>query len=288
VTPEPADFNSTLSNLMNELTKTGSFLSTDEHGNLISDASVGKIVPPWRDAVDYARQLEVRHLGDRLHSLYLRGSVPRGVALPGLSDLDLFAVLFDDVPRTSQPQFGEFLNRFPFVAGIESSHITLANVQGPFDYYRFVMKVSAVCIHGEDLLPQIQPYTTDAPIAQEWFRIFPHLVDQFVADLKVSGSDETSKRLCHDMMKAFLRAGMLLVMKRRGAYTRDLYPSYQCFSMFYPEQEPAMRHCLELAVNPVSDRHMLLLFVTSLAEWMMGATEDEFGRLELLPASLVH
>jgi len=46
VTPEPADFNSTLSNLMNELTKTGSFLSTDEHGNLISDASVGKICAP--------------------------------------------------------------------------------------------------------------------------------------------------------------------------------------------------------------------------------------------------
>jgi uncharacterized protein len=274
---------------MNEITKSGTFLDIDEHGYLVSDAGFDRIVSPWREALDDARQLEVRRLGDRLHSLYLRGSVPRGTAILGRSDLDLFAVLFDDhsAPPTAPPQFDGFLNRFPFVASIESSPITLANVHGPFHYYRFVMKVSAVCIHGEDLLPQIPRYTTDAPIAEEWFRIFPHLVDQFVRDLQTSSKDDTKERLCHDIMKAFLRAGMLLVMRRQRAYTRDLYPSYQCFSKYYPAQEPAMRRCLELAVNPESDGHKLLPFVTNLAEWMRHATEAEFGTLELLPASLV-
>jgi hypothetical protein len=274
---------------MNEITKSGTFLDVDEHGYLVSDAAFDKILPPWSEAVDYARQLEVHRLGDRLHSLYLRGSVPRGRALAGRSDLDLFAVLFDDNSSqpTAPPQFDGFLFRFPFVASIESSHITLANVHGPFHYYRFVMKVSAVCIHGEDLLPQIPPYTTDAPIAEEWFRIFPHLVDQFVRDFDESTNHDAKKRLCHDMMKAFLRAGMLLVMKRQSAYTRDLYPSYQCFSKYYPAQEPAMRRCLELAVNPESEGQRLLPFVTDFAEWMRHATEAEFGALELLPAELV-
>ena len=89
------------------------------------------------------------------------------------------------------------------------------------------------------------------------------------------------------MMKAFLRAAMLLVMKRQRAYTRDLYPSYQCFSRYYPAKEPAMRRCLELAVNPISDPTILLPFATDLADWMRQATETEFGPLELLPASLV-
>jgi len=278
-----------LSEVMNEVTKTGTFLPLDENGYLISDAAFDKIVSPWREAVDYARQLEVCRLGDRLHSLYLRGSVPRGRALIGRSDLDLFAVLFDDASASSikPPYFDDFLIRFPFAASIESSHITLADIHGPFHYYRFVVKVSAVCIHGEDLLPQIPPYTSDAPIAEEWFRIFPHLVDQFVSHLRASTNDETNNRLCHDMMKAFLRAGMLLVMKRRRAYTRDLYPSYQCFSSYYPAKEPAMRSCLELAVNPISDPRILLPFVSNLAEWMRQATEAEFGTLELLPASLI-
>jgi len=88
-------------------------------------------------------------------------------------------------------------------------------------------------------------------------------------------------------MKAFLRAGMLLVMKRLNLYSRDLYPSYQCFSQTYPEKERAMWKCLELAVNPVSDSRELLPFVAEFAAWMRAAAEAEFGVLELLPASLL-
>jgi hypothetical protein len=277
---------------MNKIHKGGVFLATDEEGYLIPDTSASKILPPWREAVDYARQIEVRRLGARLHSLYLRGSVPRGTAIPGRSDLDLFAVLFDDQGGSSPPpwprrELENFRRLFPFVTSVENSHIDLADVHGPFHYYRFVMKVSAVCIHGEDLLPGIAPYKADAPIAEEWFRIFPHLVDLFVKELGESNEEESRKRLCHDMMKGFLRAGMLLVMRRQRGYTRDLYPSYQCFSKHYPGQEPAMRRCLELAVNPASDPQVLLPLVTDLAAWMRLACEAEFGPLELLPASLV-
>ncbi len=278
---------------MNKIQKSGIFLDTDQEGYLIPDTSADKILSPWREAVDYARQIEVARLGTGLHSLYLRGSVARGTAIPGRSDVDLFAVLFDDCPGADPPPpwppraLEYFRRAFPFVTSLETSQISLADVHGPFHYYRFVMKVSAVCIHGEDLLPQIQPYKADAPIAQEWFRIFPHLVDLFVQDLGKADDEEARRRLCHDMMKGFLRAGMLLVMRRELRYTRDLYPSYQCFSKYYPGQEPAMRRCLELAVNPASDREVLLPLVTELAAWMRQACEAEFGPLELLPVSLV-
>jgi len=276
---------------MNEIIQNGVFLDTDDEGYLISDSSAAKIVPPWSEAVDYARQLEVRRLGGRLHSLYLRGSVARGRAIAGRSDLDLFAVLFDDKQGDAPPppwsQNLEFQRKFPFVSSVESSHITLANVQGPFHYYRFVMKTSALCIHGEDLLPQIAPCKADAPIAEEWFRIFPHLIDQLVNDLNEAQDGRRKKNLCQDMMKAFLRAGFLLVMKRQNAYTRDLYPSYQCFSNFYPERERAMWRCLELAVSPTADPQEFLPLVAEFSGWMRKAFEAEFGALELLPASLV-
>ena len=275
---------------MNEIHKSGAFLDTDENGDFISDSSADKITPPWCEAVEYARQLEVRHLGDRLHSLYLRGSIARGTALPGRSDLDLFAVVFNGHhtdSSSSRPQFQDVLRRFPFITSVESSHITLAEVFGPFHYYRFMMKISAVCIHGQDLLPEISPCNANAPIAGEWFRIFPHLVDHFVKEMDECNDEDSRTRLCHEMMKGFLRAGMLLVMKRRHGYTRDLYPSYECFSRYYPEKEPAMRRCLELAVNPISTPQMLLPFVKDLAGWMRVAAEEQFGELELLPSSLV-
>jgi hypothetical protein len=278
---------------MNEIHKGGVFLKTDPDGYLISDARADKILPPWREPVDYARQYEVRRLGERLHSLYLRGSVALGTALAGRSDLDLFAVLFDGEQADSAPEppspsdLEDFHSRFPFVTSCESSHITLSDVNGPFHYYRFVMKTSAVCIHGVDLISKIAPYKADAPIAEEWFRIFPHLVDLFVRNLGECREEERGKRLCQDMMKNFLRAGMLLVMRRQLRYTRDLYPSYQCFSALYPGQEPSMRRCLELAVNPVADPRVLLPLVTEFAAWMRHAFEADFGVLNLLPVSLV-
>jgi hypothetical protein len=241
--------------------------------------------------VEYARRIEVERLGAQLHSLYLRGSAARGTALEGRSDLDMFAVLYDDEgdpPQPwSEPQREEFHRLFPFVAGLEISNIRMSEVRGPFHYYRFMMKISAVCIHGEDLLPSIAPYRTDAPIAEEWFRIFPHLVDLFVRQAGSTADEERARRLCEDMMKGFLRAGMLLVMRRHRAYTRDLYPSYTSFSACYPDQDATMRRCLELAVNPTADLTAVVPFATDFGAWMRVASEAEFGPLELLPASLV-
>jgi len=277
---------------MNEIRNDGTFLEKDAEGFLVSDADVGKIRWPWTASLEFARDIEVARLGERLHSLYLRGSVTRGTALEGRSDLDLFAVLHDaendGAPEPWRPeQLAEFHARFPFVTSLETSHISLAAVHGPFHYYRFMMKVSAVCVHGEDLIPHIPRHKADAPIAEEWFRVFPHIVDKFVEDLHASDGQEKNKQLCHDMMKALLRTGMLLVMRRYNGYSRDLYPSCMCFSRYYPDRAPAMRRCLELAVNPTGDSGALLPFVTDFAEWMREAGAVEFGESELLPASLV-
>lgn len=278
---------------MYEIRKDGAFLEKDAEGFFISDAALDKIQWPWTEALDFARQVEVNRLGGRLHSLYLRGSVTRGTALEGRSDLDLFAVLHDetsDAGTTVQwpvQELSEFYKRFPFVTSLETSQITLGAVRGPFHYYRFMMKITAICVYGEDLLHGIPRYNAEAPIAEEWFRVFPHLAEKFLEDLRNSNGPERSRHLCQDMMKTFLRTGMLLVMRRYGGYSRDLYPSFLCFSKYYPCLAPMMRRCLEFAVNPISDPHVLLPLVTEFSTWMQEAGALEFGSAELLPASLV-
>jgi len=278
---------------MNEIRKDGAFLPKDAEGFFISEAAPDKLQSPWTEALEFARQVEVTRLGERLHSLYLRGSVTRGTALQGRSDLDLFAVLHDAQgdanPAVLWPAkaLTEFYARFPFVTSVETSQIPLAAVHGPFHYYRFMMKTSSICVYGQDLIPDIPRYTADAPIAEEWFRVFPHLVANFAEDLRNSNEVGRTRHLCHDIMKAILRTGMLLVMRRHNGYSRDLYPSYLCFSKYYPDQEPTMRRCLELAVNPIADRDVLLPLVTQFSTWMQEAGALQFGTAELLPASLI-
>jgi hypothetical protein len=149
------------------------------------------------------------------------------------------------------------------------------------------MKISAVCIFGDDLLPTIERYNAQAPIAEEWFRVFPHVTSKFVEDMCAAQTEDLSRELCHDMMKALLRTGMLLVMRREDGYSRDLYPSYRCFAKYYPDREGAMRRCLELAVNPIGDRSILLPLATELSQWMQAEAVQQFGNIDLLPAALV-
>ena len=78
---------------MIKIQKHGAVLSTDKDGYLIPDASLDKIVPPWNEAVNFIKEAYIKHLGERLHSVYIRGSIARGLAVEGISGLDSFALL---------------------------------------------------------------------------------------------------------------------------------------------------------------------------------------------------
>ena len=69
-------------------------------------------------------------------------------------------------------------------------------------------------------------------------------------------------------MKKILRTGFSLVMEKEKAFTRDLYPSYQLFSKYYPDQEPQMRQALEWAINPTDDSAGLLKYLGEFGGWL--------------------
>lgn len=75
-----------------ELLDVGGWWPLDGDGFILNDAAPGKILPPHRAAIQEAVRAYRRHVRADLHSVYVRGSVARGRAVPGVSDLDCFAV----------------------------------------------------------------------------------------------------------------------------------------------------------------------------------------------------
>ena len=77
----------------------------DAAGAVLCDAALESIQPDWQSAVDAALQ-EWHALPPAvsLISVYLRGSLPRGLALPGISDVDTigFATFADEEVASSQ------------------------------------------------------------------------------------------------------------------------------------------------------------------------------------------
>jgi uncharacterized protein len=65
----------------------------DPEGYIRPEADLANVQPQYQGLPDAAADLLASEFGSRLHSAYLYGSVVRGNAVPGRSDVDLLAVL---------------------------------------------------------------------------------------------------------------------------------------------------------------------------------------------------
>ncbi|HEY9837772.1 MAG TPA: hypothetical protein V6D27_12860, partial [Vampirovibrionales bacterium] len=99
---------------MTKILPWGHFFPTDENGFILNDCHWDKILPPWTALVEELRQTCLGIWDSRLQGLYLRGSVPRGLAILKVSDLDSFAILAGKVTDEDINQahkISETLNR---------------------------------------------------------------------------------------------------------------------------------------------------------------------------------
>lgn len=76
----------------------GSVQPVDAAGCIVNPCADHLVTGPWRAAAQVLVACCREQLGAALHSVHLRGSVPRGLALDGISDLDAAAVV--DGPAT--------------------------------------------------------------------------------------------------------------------------------------------------------------------------------------------
>src|SRR5690606_41345984 len=75
----------------------------DAEGFLPTRPDRRPIAGPWASAVALVVDAYRDRLGPALHSVYVRGSVARGLAVEGVSDLDTFAVLVPCAPPELDP-----------------------------------------------------------------------------------------------------------------------------------------------------------------------------------------
>ncbi len=68
----------------------------DSHGFIEREGSLGRVPPAFRPVVAATRDRVLDLFGARLDSAYLCGSIPRGTARVGRSDLDLLAALREE------------------------------------------------------------------------------------------------------------------------------------------------------------------------------------------------
>lgn len=244
----------------------GRFAPTDADGALIRDASWAQVPEAWRPLALALRDLYLDHCGHNLHSVYLRGSVPRGLAIPGVSDLDSFALVHDraaqDTSWTEQASVA-LGAAYPFCAGVE---VLVLGVDAALAAPGWVLTLAtqAVCLHGEDLLPRLPRLRPGRDL-----RVFLPRLDR---DLRVAARDldegEAVDEICRWICKRILRAGLERFLEEEGAWSRDLWLCYDVFARHCPERAAPMLETLRLAVEPTRDRAALQALLDGHGRWL--------------------
>ncbi|MBP1947496.1 nucleotidyltransferase [Virgibacillus litoralis] len=264
---------------MTNIKNIGRFCPTDENGSILNDASFEKIKPDFKGLIEEVTEYYQVHLGSDLHSIYIRGSVPRGLGINGVSDLDTIAITnkvtneidngwIDKVEK-------ELNNKFSCVNGVEFSfyHIDDIVETTTFSIIPFMVKTHSVCVFGEDLSAQLPNYKADKTLGNEHLVNLKNQIEQAKEDLDGNDDLEDILDCCSWIMKIIVRAGLALVIEKENQYTRDLFPAYKIFSAYYPEKEFEMEQALQYAINPVGNVCELIVFLDDMGNWMISESE---------------
>ena len=267
---------------MTDILEMGRVLKTDADGFIVSESSLDKLQPAWKEAVFATKDVYLRHLGDVVHSIYVRGTVSRGEAIEGISDVDTLCVVKQDpatLDRSWLRQERQTLaKQFPFTTGVELILVFLDDLlekESEFDY-RFIIKTQSACVYGEDLAAQIAPFRADQETASHFHRNLEEVFQNAKNGIANNNNVEDIKDWCRWVMKRIIRAGFVLVMAREQVFTRDLYPCYALFSKHFPEREPEMKQALYWAINPTSNPAEITAFLEKFGKWLI---EERHKRL---------
>ncbi len=264
---------------MTEIKEIGSLCSLDDKGYIINQSDHKKINNKFQEVIRLINESCLSALPKEIHSIYIRGSVPRGLDIKGVSDVDVIIITYSD-PEELDLEWVEdseqFIDqKFSFINGVELGFSPLSEVKESkyCSMIPFILKTYGVCIYGQNLISKLPDYKPDSSLANEHLIHLKPLIDKAKYDLTGNDDIEDIKDCCSWIMRIIVRAGGVLVIVQEQSYTRDLYPAYKLFSKHYPEKEPEMRTALWYAINPLSSSEETLKFLDRFGRWIESETE---------------
>lgn len=245
----------------------GRFYKTDQFGNLINECDIENVKPPFLNEIHTLQDIcqDVLHSAG-FHSLYLRGSVPRGLAMPEYSDIDAFAILDNDHVICSDYQARVRLASLAIGRKVDFLAFTLTDLNSLAEWeLAFVMKIHSLCIMGSDLIPTIGDYSPSKKIIAGYADIATDIDHARSVFLQ---KPDNAKHVCKWIGRRIVRAGLAICIDRDHRYSPDLWPCYCVFRDWYPDRAQDMLTALEMAVCDNPDVQVCLHILDGLGRWI--------------------
>ncbi|MFF4347501.1 nucleotidyltransferase domain-containing protein [Streptomyces sp. NPDC001530] len=264
----------------------------DPQGYIEREGSLGRIPHAFRPVVAAARDRVLDVFGARLTSAYLYGSIPRGTARVGRSDLDLLLALREEpteADRADARALEEALDKeFAQIDGVGTLLLSRARVLSDLETYDLGWFVACLCtpLLGEDLAEYLPRYRPDSLLARETNGELALLLPRWreridaAADADTDmGTDtdiaEALRPLVRYMSRHLVRTGFTLVMPRWNGWTSDLREMAEAFGGYYPRRAAEMRQAAVRGYEPSGELAVLRSYVDDLGPWLA----EEYARV---------
>jgi hypothetical protein len=252
----------------------------DAEGYIRPEADLANVQPEYRGVPGAAAALLAGEFGSRLHSAYLYGSVARGNAVPGRSDVDLVAVLLaapvdEDRNRADRVERA-LVERFPLLSGAGAGLTHLGEVRSPAQRYglQVFLRELAVCIWGQDVRPDLPPTKPSAAVAAGFHADTHAVLARARETLRTSADPEVVRRACRTATRRMVQVAFAVVMAREGVWATVLEEQAAAVGAAFPQWAEAARRTAEQGRRPVADAEVVRELLDTFGRWAEDALDQ--------------
>ncbi|UTT42560.1 nucleotidyltransferase domain-containing protein [Exiguobacterium aurantiacum] len=212
-------------------------LGTDETGYVINQTDVTRIQPMFRQVIDEVIQLLREEFAEALHSVYVYGSVGRGTAVAGQSDLDVTVIVkrevdVDVLKRRSMI----LLQEHPEVIKIDYDIGLLDTVLEPTNHFEwgFWLRHMCACVDGTDLSHRFPYMKPDGRTSRALNRDLSDQLREAQVKLKARCMTGNEKR---SLVKRMIRGAYLTINVDDQSFVSTIADSLFVLRLYFPNSE---------------------------------------------------
>jgi hypothetical protein len=246
----------------------------NDDGTIAREGDLDRVPAAFAPVVAAARAQLAGTFGTRLHSAYLYGSIPRGTAVAGVSDLDLLAVLTGQpagADRAAARAIETALDAaFAQIDGVGLVLGSASSTLSERERYDGGFFVACLCtpLLGGDLAGQLPRYRPTGLLARETNGDLGLILPRWRTRAAQAVTDADRRALSRYVSRRLVRTGFTLIMPRWGGWTSDLERSALLFARYYPRRAAQMRAAAAVARVPSADPALLVMLIDDLGPWL--------------------
>lgn len=210
-------------------------LGTDEAGYIINQTSRMRIQVMYRPVIDEVIGLLKKQFGEVLHSVYVYGSIGRGTAVAGKSDLDLTVIVKETVHIDAlREETEDLLERHPEIIKVDYDIGILDTVLSPENLYEWGFWIRHVCscLDGFDLSDQFPDMKPDVRISRALNRDLSVQLRMAHEKLEAGEMTRMGKR---SLVKRMIRGAYLHVNVKDQSFASTIEDSLSILRLYFPE-----------------------------------------------------